>query len=392
MENSRELLMKNILYYENSSGFGGSSSNLFHILRQLDQSKYHPLVVVHNAGPQFERMQSAGIRIVKIPFDQLEEINKSGSIKLIMLFVFSVGPLVVKFINLIKKEKIDVVHINTNILLGMPMIIAAKLMGKKTICYIRESRPLIQRERMLVRWIDELIILNHEAIGIYSRDIPEHKLNVVYDGVDLTEFENIDSDGIRAEFSLDGAPVVGIVGRIVRGKGYLEFVKAAELVVQRISDVRFVIVGAAKSEEDEQYLKEVKDYVEEKDLGNKVIFTGWRTDVKQIMAALDVLVLATTTFPEGLPNTIIEAMALKKPTVVTNVPGPAEIVVNGKTGYIVPPGDVKQMAEKITDLLNERVLSDEFGKNGRRRVEELFDVRKVVAQFDQLYKGAESVG
>lgn len=376
--------MKNICYYEPSSGFGGSSSNLYHILRQLDKSRFKPLVIVHQDGDQFDRIRSLGIEVLKVSCPQLEAFYKAGHFQLLWMAVTVLNPLVVKIASLIRERNIDLVHINTNIALGIPMIMAARSEKKKIFCYIRESRPLIRRERHFVKKVDHFLILNREAMPIYGRDIPARKLHVLPDGVDLTEFEGLSSQRFVEDFQLQGRPVVGIVGRIVQGKGQLEFAQAAKIVSKDHPDARFVIVGAAKGDSS-KYFDEVKSYVQREHLHSKVIFTGWRTDVKQIIHGLDILVLASTTFPEGLPNSIIEAMVLRKPAVATDIPGPPEIIEHGVTGFIVPPGDVEAMAQKISVLLSDTQLATAMGERGRQRAAELFDVRNVVQTLQDLY-------
>lgn len=376
--------MTNILYYESSSGFGGSSSNLYHILRQLDKTKFRPIVVVHRDGDQFERIKSLGIEVIKIPYPQLEEFNKAGGVKLLHMTLTVVRPLVKRLRALIRERSIELVHINTNILLGIPMILAAHGERKKIFCYIRESRPLIRRERHFVGKVDHFFILNRAALVIYGADIPQKKLHVVPDGVDLSEFQGLSSEEFRKEFHLEGKQVVGLVGRIIPGKGQLEFAQAAKLVCRTHPDACFVIVGDAKGS-NTGYLDELKSYIHREHLHTKVLLTGWRTDVKQIMHGLDVLVLASTTFPEGLPNSIIEAMVLGKPAVATNIPGPPEIIDHENTGYIVPPGDVEAMAQRITALLDDPELARQMGERGRQRAAELFDVRKVVQTMQEMY-------
>lgn len=376
--------MTNILYYEPSSGFGGSSSNLYHILRQLDKSKFRPIVVVHNDGDQFERIKSLGIEVIKIPYTQMEAFNDASGLKLIWITTTVINPLVEKMTALILERQIDIVHINTNLLLGIPMILAAEGEKKKIFCYIRETRPLIRRERLLVKRVDHFFVLSRAAQIIYGQDIPDKKLHVVPDGVDFEEFEGLNSDTFREEFHLQDKKVVGLVGRIIPGKGQLEFAQAAKQICRTHPDVRFVIVGDAKGS-NTGYLEELRSYIHREHLHTKVLLTGWRTDVKQIMHGLDILVLASTTFPEGLPNSIIEAMVLGKPAVATNIPGPPEIIEHDVTGFIVPPGDVEAMVDKVTRLLDDAELARKMGERGRKRAEELFDVRKVVKKMQDMY-------
>ncbi len=378
-----------VLYYEPSSGFGGSSSNLYHILKRLDRTRFKPLVVTHKDGAQFERIQTIdGVTLEKIPFEDSEKMHNAGRLKMLWVMATVIYPFARKLAQYIRDHQVDVIHINTNIMLGLPMIIAGRMTGKPVFCYIRESRAISRIERMHVKDVQRFFILNHQAFDIYKTDIPEDKLEIIYDGVDLSEFEDTDGSAFREEFQLDGQKLVGMVGRIVQGKGHIEFVKAAQLVCQQVPNTKFVIVGAPKGDGVE-YFEEVKAYINANNLGDQIVLTGWRTDAKEITSALDILVLASTTFPEGLPNSIIEAMAMRKPAIATDIPGPPEIIDHAVTGYIVPPGDVETMAHLIHHLLEHSDEAEKMGLAGRERAERLFDVNNVARRFEELYLAAK---
>ena len=381
--------MKTILYYEASSGYGGSSSNLNHILRQLDTTHFKPIVVTHADGIQFSRMREAGIQVVQIPTHSLEDVHHAGGLRLLALFLIRILPLVWKLRRFILQNQIDIIHINTNILLGIPAILAAQSANKPVFCYLRESRPLIKRERLFVRLVDRFFALSHRAFDLYSRDIPKQKLTVLYDGIDLDAFADVDPANFINEFHLDGKPLIGLVGRILPGKGQLEFVQAAHRVLMHLPEARFVIVGDPRAGNPE-YSQQVVDLIREKNLTKQILLTGWRNDVKEITAAMDVLVLASTNFPEGMPNAIIEAMALRKPVVATDIPGPTEVVADQETGYIVPPGDIQAMADRIVLLLADPEKAQAMGAAGRKRVEQLFNVRDVARTLEQIYNDTPS--
>lgn len=349
-----------ILFYEPSSGFGGSANALAHIINLIDREKFHPIVAVANIGSQTEKIKNT-------------DIIKVGCLNVLKLYL------------IIKSKKVDIVHVNTNVLSGIPAIIAARLANIPCVCHIRQTRTLMRRERMFANFVTSFILINNNALSIYGLDIPIEKLHLVYDGVNLAEFESVVPNVFRSEYKWNDAPIIGLVGRIVAGKGQKEFVLAAKEVIKKRPDAKFLIVGSAKGDND-SYYQEVKTLVVEHNLENVVFFTGWRTDVTNVMSSLDVLVLSTTTFPEGLPNTMIEAMALKKPVVASNIPGPADIVLNGETGFLVPPQQPNVLAKAIIDLISDPDLAKRMGANGRKRVEELFDARKSVRKIEELYE------
>lgn len=215
--------------------------------------------------------------------------------------------------------------------------------------------------------------------------IPEKKVHIIYDGVELDKGNHTRKVNFINEYKLNSSSLVGLIGRIVEGKGHKEFLMASKEVKKRMPDVKFLIIGGAKGGNG-GYYKEVKEFAKREDLTKNIIFTGWRNDLKSIIADVDLIVQPYTS-PEGLPNILLEAMAFNKPVISTNISGPTDIVISGKTGFLVPPGDVQRLAEKIIYLLDNPNIAKTMGENGRRRVESLFDIKKNIKQIEEIYSG-----
>ncbi len=378
---------KYLLFYEVSSGFGGSANALVNLINNLDKDKICPIVATTNLGEKIKEIKH--IDVVRIK--GYEERGTLSASKFLFRLMTGIIPEVIRICFIIKRMKVSIVHINTNIMLGIPAIIASKITKIPCVCHIRETRRLIKRERFFAKWVDKFIVLNGDAYNLYKVDIPESKLEIVYDGINVNnylvyEFKDLQ---VREECNLDSRPLVGTVGRIVEGKGQKEFVLIAEEIIKSKPRVKFMIVGDAKGDND-KYYRELKELVKREDLDKNVIFTGWRNDVDSFLSSLDIFVFTSTTFPEGLPNIILEAMALKKPVVATDIPGPRDIVIDGETGFLVPPGDIETMARKIIYLLDNPDIAKKMGEAGRRRVEEHFDIKKQVKKIEKIYDGVLS--
>jgi len=380
---------RNTLFFEPSSGFGGSGNSLFNLLKFLNQEKFKPLVVTLNDGPQFTKIKELGVKIIKLHAKEIEPENNEGVLTYLKLFyqgIFYLLPLTLKLLFIIKKYKIDLLHINTNIISGIPAILAGKMAGIPCICHIRQTRRPIKREKFFFRWIDKIILLNQKAKEIYLEDTQSNKLSLIYDGLDLEGFKpKNDRERITKEFNLNGSPCVGVLGRLVEGKGLDDFIKASALVLKEKPETKFFIVGSDPSE-DKHLEKELKSLAQTLNLNGNLIFTGWRNDVSDLISSFDVLVQPSSSFPEGFGLTCIEAMALGKPVVATNIPGPQDIVVDGKTGFLVPAYAPTSLAEAILKLLNNPQLAKNMGEEGRERAEELFDIRKNVKKIEALYE------
>jgi glycosyltransferase involved in cell wall biosynthesis len=370
---------QNILYYEPSSGFGGSANALANLVNRLNNKKFNPVIAIKNYGFQIEKIKNSE----KLKLTDYGEPERLSNFGFFISFISKVLPEAIKLYFMIKKKKISLVHVNTNIISGIPAIIASKVAGIPCICHIRQTRELIKREKIFAKWVYKFIVLNSTVYEMLKQTVPQEKINIIHDGVDLKEFIQIGTGALRKEFNLDSEPVIGIIGRIIKGKGHKEFILTAEEVLRIRPNVHFVIVGDAKGGSD-RYYNDIIDLVSKEHLKNNVIFTGWRTDVKGILNDID-LVVQPYTLPEGLPNILIEAMALGKPVVTTNIPGPSEIVADGQTGFLVPSKDPLALAEAILKLLDNPQLAKQMGEAGRKRVEQLFNIQDTVKKIQELY-------
>ncbi len=373
---------RRILFFESSSGYGGSASALVNLINNLNRQKYLPVVAYTNAGTQLKMIKE--FRLIKI--DGYVEPERMSSIQYALDFILILLPEALKLFLIIKKGNIKILHNNTNVLLGIPAIISAKLAGIPIVCHVRETREITKREKYFAKLVDKFVVLNKVALEIYKQHVPERKISLIYDGVNMNASKVTNrKNNLKRDFNLNGSPVVGLIGRIVEGKGQGEFIRVAQEVTKIKPEVKFLIVGEAKGGTNNYYRK-INDLVKKEKLVNNVIFTGWRTDIREVISELDIVILASTTFPEGLPNVVIEASALGKPVVVTDIPGPPEIIEDGKTGFIVPPADIKAMSDKIIYLLNNPDIAKKMGEAGRKRCEEVFNIKNTVRQIENIYE------
>lgn len=388
--------MINILYQEISGGWGGSSSALYDLLKNLDRTRFNPIVVTSTQGPHLEKIRQLGIEVKKTYgffFNESRIFQKiQQRIKILAYVIYFITLcidmflMVPRLVFIIKRKKINLLHLNNNIMLNLSGIIAGKITRVPTICYIRVTRNLTRLEKFFVPFVDRFIVLTNKAKELYKLWIQPEKIEMVYDGLDLKTFFKAGKDNsIRKEFNLDNVPLVGIVGRLVEGKGHEDFILSIPYVRQKHQDCKFLIVGNDPSEE-KIIENRLKNLLNELKLNNQVIFTGWRNDISAIIHDLDILVQATSTFPEGFGLTCIEAMALSKPVVATNIPGPSEVVVNNQTGFLVPSRNPQALAEAMLKLLDDRELAKQMGEAGRKRAEELFDIKKNVKCMERIYE------
>jgi len=207
----------------------------------------------------------------------------------------------------------------------------------------------------------------------------EEHIVTIPNGIDIDSFAvKIDKEKKIKELGLNSElKVVGTVSRLHEPTKGIKILLEAFKILQKKFDSQLLVVGSGK---DEKMLKR-----RAKDMGIKALFLGERTDISEILQVIDVFVLSS--FYEGLPISILEAMATKIPVVATNVGDNSEVVINGKTGFIVEPGKPDLLAEKIEFLLNDAEKSKNFGEAGFKRVKENFSIDKTVDEIENLWKG-----
>jgi len=360
----------NILYVDNFGEIiGGGQRSLLGLLEGLDKTEFKPIVVcpVEGSLSQEVKKLNIGTRIVNMP--SLRQLNLIGLCK---------GVSQLK--KIIKDEKINLVHANGSraaIYAGL----ASKLTGIRLVWHVR----IVDSDGLLDRFLASLstrIIVVSEAVNrrfIWMQNRRDG-VKTIYNGIDLERFSPVLSgEGIRREFGLDSdTPLVGTVGRLDWYKGHDYFLMAARKVIDKFPNCHFMIVGEG------QKRKELEDLTKKLNLKNNITFTGDRKDIAEILASFDLFVLSSVS--EGLGRSVIEAMAMRKAVVATNVGGIPEVVRDRESGIVVPAKNVGALAEAIIDLVENNDKTLEMGLSGRRIVKEKFDIKANVEKTQELYK------
>ena len=169
----------------------------------------------------------------------------------------------------------------------------------------------------------------------------------------------------------------------------LNLVEAVGIVCRRIPNVQLLMIGGVlSSERDQKTDRALRQRIDALDLRDIIHFLGIRDDLPKLLAAIDVLVLPS--YREGMPRSIIEAMASGKPVVATNIRGCREEVVDGQTGYLVPVGDVEALAGAVIQVLLNPDHARELGRQGRMRAKELFDEDIVLERQLRVYDALQA--
>lgn len=220
---------------------------------------------------------------------------------------------------------------------------------------------------------------------IKTTPLKKEKICLLHDSIDVKRFDPNKTDRlkIRREFDIsDNEIVIGMTGRFSPGKGHEEFIAAARELSVIHNNLRFMIVGEA-SRGEEKYADKIKAIAAESGILSKIIFTGYRKDIPDILAAMDIYLFPSHAEAFGLA--LVEAMSMERPTVCSNSDGVLDIAVEGVTSFLFPPGRQNDLLKKVEQLIVDPEKRIEFGKEGRKRVLKKFDTQRFTKDLLNIY-------
>ena len=292
--------------------------------------------------------------------------------------------------NHIKKHNYTIVHTHSS-KAGIVGRLAARRAGVPIIVHTIHGFPwhdymsplkrwfYIQIERYVATFTDALITVSElnkkEALAVHLA--PPEKLTTIYSGIDLNRFQiSVDRVSKCKELGLDAdLPIVGTVGRLSKQKAPLDFVRAAKNTLQSRERVQFVLVGDGPLE------NEVREAIGDE---NRIKLLGFRDDVPELLAVLDVFALSSLW--EGLGRALTEAMILGRPVAATAVNGVPELIIHGETGLLSPPRQPLVLAENILWILDHPDEAQSMARSARDRILSQFGAEHMVEQIEALYE------
>ena len=210
-------------------------------------------------------------------------------------------------------------------------------------------------------------------------------MSIIHHGLDIPLFDNAETSRIqiRAEFGLEPDHIlIGIIGRLQEGKGHLEFLRMAKEISPRFPQSRFVVIGEPTRGE-EFRAEQIYNIAKQINLGEKLIFTGFRKDIPALLSAMDIF-----TFPsraEAFGLVLIEAMAAGLPVISCKSDGILDIVQDGVNGLLVQPENVPQLVTAVSTLLKNRELRNRLAVAARETVEKKFTMERMIKQNENIY-------
>lgn len=383
---------KRVMLFDHTAQLGGGEIALLDMVRFLDRSKVTPIVVLGSNGPLADRLRGiAEVHILELTPKVLQARKDTlGAASLLQLkSVVHAAAYVLQISDFIRTNEIALIHTNSlkaDILGG----IAGRLARTPVIWHIRDRisddylpKPVVRLVRMLCRVLPDYVIGN-SAATLETLKLNGAKPNIaIGSGVDLVAFHESGDSSMPDPGNSPRKALIGLVGRICPWKGQHIFLRAAAEVHKQFPHARFQMIGAALFEE-QDYEIELREMAKDLGIAHAVEFTGFRSDVPDLMRNLDILVHASTT-GEPFGQVIVQGMAAGKAVVATNGGGVPEIVVHGETGLLVPMRDAPALASAMCTLLNSPELAAKMGRAGRRRVLEHFTIEQTARKIETVY-------
>ncbi|HEY9852383.1 MAG TPA: glycosyltransferase family 4 protein [Leptolyngbyaceae cyanobacterium] len=310
--------------------------------------------------------------------------------------------------NLVKlmcENQYDLVHVHTPIAAVLGRI-AAKLAGVKRIVYTAHGFPFYEQsppleyavyftiEKLAALFTDLILTQNYEDVATAKQKglcSPE-KIAYLGNGIDIDRFKRdrlflTYQKQLRDSFNIPATAnsIVGTIGRLTRKKGAAYLIEAAASLLPQFPNLHILIIGPQLSSDPEPFQTELIDKIRTWGLEDRVTLTGQRQDIPELLGLLDIFVLPSF-HNEGLPRSILEAMAMNLPVVATDIRGCREAVIHEKTGLIVPSQNSEKLAEALAKLLSNIELRKAYGLAGRQRVEAEYDEQFVFKRLEKYYQ------
>jgi len=371
----------NILYVITKLELGGAQKQLLSLIRELDKKRFKPFLFTAEEGLLIpEALSINGLTLIK-------SIYLERAINPFKDFFASL-----EIYRFIKNNEIDIVHTHSS-KAGILGRWVARLAKVGAILHTvhgwsfhdYQSRPkrrfFVWLEKLSAKFTDRIIVVSHHdrGKGLKNRIGKESNYCLIRYGIDYREFSNKNKQDLRKELGISASDlVVGMIACLKPQKSPQDFIKLADLVRQTVPEVKFLLIG------DGILRSKVERLITKLNLQNTVILTGWRRDIPQILSALDVFVL--NSLWEGLPITVLEAMVASRPVIVTHTGGVQEVIVEGETGFLAFPQDLKKMAERLIVLLKDARLREAIGQKAKNYLGMNFCLENMVSNTQRCYE------
>ena len=376
--------MKKILVLDHTAKPSGGELYLLDVLRHIHKEKFKVKVVLGERGHLEDKLVDAGVDVSVMPLpksliEYRREEYKPSNIGSMIGF----GLYALKIAGIIAANKIDVVYTNS-IKSDVYGSIAARLTGRPCVWFLHDrvspdyfTQSLCDKIIKFANKYPKRIICNSVAtkLAFTIAGGDEAKARVVLNGVDLDRFKmRKDPDNKIKK--------VALVGRISAWKGQRVFIEAADEVLRDRDDVEFLIAGSVLFEE-EDYKKDIEELIEAFNIKDKVKFLDFVPDIREFLQGIDIMAHCSI-IPEPFGLSVAEAMASGVPVVASRAGGIVEMVEDEASGLLYPPGNYKELADRLNRLLDDSDLRKRVAVNARKTIEMRFDIKEAARKIEEI--------
>jgi glycosyltransferase involved in cell wall biosynthesis len=360
-----------ILQISSASSFGGGERYVVDLVNALSARGHDLFVAVRPKSPLVQHLHLPTENIKTLPLRNALDPQSARALA-----------------KIVKEHKIDVVHAH----MARDYSLAAYAVRRRPAKFVVTRHVLFPLNKLHSRILGRV----HKIIAVSGavarqlqgqRLVPDERIAVVHNGINVERFAQASVDFDRSSF-LDGKNIppdsllVSSIGELRKLKRHDDFIRAAALVSNQVSNVHFVVAGVDTSPKGET-MSELVQLVAELKLQGRVHFPGWLDDADKLLCATDVFVSTSETESFGL--SIVEAMAAGLPVVTTRTEGAQEVVEAGATGLLVPIGDIEQIAGSICGLLTDATERRKLGGQAAVRARERFSLGRMVDEIEKIY-------
>ncbi len=360
-----------LLFVDHAQARGGAQNALLLLLEQIDRSRFAPHLATQ-PGTLAEAARSLGVAVHEVPLPRLRHRPAAP-------WLLARGAATLT--RLIHREGCALVHANS-LRASAYAGAAALLTGRPLVWHVHDILPA----SAYVRWICRRCRLAIAVSQAAAAPLPcAEKVEVVYNGVRADDFaadRGEEAARLRRAWGVPpDAILIGHVARLQPWKGQRDVIAAAELL-RDLDGVYFALIGGDIFHDAATYEREIKNAVRSRNLAGRVVFAGHQEDMPSTLAALDIVAHASSN--EAFGRVLIEAAAAGVPTAAYAGGAAAEVITDGQTGLLVPPGDVVALAAALRRLASEPQLRRQLAEAARREVRQRFDATKITRATERL--------
>ncbi len=390
-----------VLFVENGAFGGGSVESLYQLLCELDRKVFAPVVVSTSRIPAMVRIAGLGVPTIRLEhwYISRQDTLLGRTVARIASAAVNYGALVFpraalileraftktlrdRAIGAIRAWGVDIVHANNNPHRDLWMIEAAGTAGVPCVSHLRSFHGFGfsgHRARLANASVSAYIAYSRSIAGYWEGIGLDHaRVRIVPNAIGLI---SANPASLKTAFGIsDSCPAIGLIGRIIPERGHIYLLKALPRLLAEFPDLKLIIVGGGDGED----WRSVKQLVETLGVDASVVLAGHRSDAKEIIAALDAIVLPYTIEPFG--RTLLEAWQIGIPAILSRVGHIGDVVSDEEDGMLFNPGDVNDLADKISRVLRDPALRERLVANGKQSCAERFSIASQWKSIEGIYR------